>query len=143
MQIIPITRNAKSSAQDIPLMLPHLECGFPSPAEDYVDRTLDLNEHLISSPAATYFARATGDSLSGLGISSGDLLIVNRAIKPVSGDVVVAAIDGELVCKILDLNNKQFISANAAYDPIPIVDDMSVYIEGVVTHAVHYLRPHV
>ena len=139
MPITPI-KYAPTSNQAISLMLAHIECGFPSPAEDHVDRTLDLNEHLISSPSATYFARATGDSLSELGISAGDLLIVNRAAKPVSGDVVVAAIDGELVCKILDLKNKQFISANTAYDPIPIIDDMNVCIEGVVTHAIHYLR---
>lgn len=79
-------------------------------------------------------------ALSGLGISPGNLLIVNRVVKPVSGDVVVAAINGELVCKILDLKNKQFVSANTAYEPIPIVDDMNVCIEGVVTHTVHYLR---
>ena len=141
MQIQPFPASGILSTQAIPLMATRLECGFPSPAEDHMDRTLDLNEHLIASPAATYFARANGDSLSGLGIEAGDLLIVSRAVKPISGSVVVASIDGELVCKILDLKNKRFLSANVAYEPIPITDDLSVCIEGVVTHAVHYLLP--
>lgn len=140
MQIKAIPLQETPSTQHLPLRNTLLACGFPSPADDHMDRTLDLNEHLISSPAATYFARATGDSLSDLGILPGDLLIVNRAVSPISGDVVVVSIDGELACKILDVKNKQFVSANPAYKPIPIIEDMSVCIEGVVTHAIHYLR---
>lgn len=140
MKLTPIHTTDEPLPMALPVMATRIECGFPSPADDHLDHPLDLNEHLISAPAATYFAKASGDSLSGVGILSGDLLIVNRALKPSDGNIVVASIDGELTCKILDLKNILFLSANPRYSPIPIVDDMSVCIEGVVTHAVHYLR---
>ena len=124
----------------LPLHLNRVECGFPSPAEDHLDQALDLNEHLIEHPAATYFARASGESLSGYGILSGDLLIVDRAREPVHQDVVVVSLDGELTCKILDLSKRQLLSANPNYPPVPVPDEMDMIVEGVVTHAVHYLR---
>ena len=101
---------------------------------------MDLNDHLISSPSATYFAHANGDSLNGTGIYDGDLLIINRAAERKNGSVVVVSLDGQLVCKILDTNNKCFRSSNTNYRPIQIQADMDVVIEGVVTHCIHYLK---
>ena len=77
--------------------------GFPSPAEDYKEDVLSLDEHLISHPAATYLARASGDSMQGVGIYDQDLLVIDRSLTPRSGCVVIAAVDGELCCKQIDV----------------------------------------
>ena len=69
-----------------------IPAGFPSPADDYMDKGLDLNEHLIKHPAATFFCRVSGESMRDVGIFDGDLLIVDRAIKPMQGNIVLAAI---------------------------------------------------
>tara|TARA_R110000868_G_scaffold411494_1_gene704728 strand:+ start:458 stop:841 length:384 start_codon:yes stop_codon:yes gene_type:complete len=125
----------------LPVKATHLECGFPSPADDYTELDLDLNEYLINRPAATYFAWATGDSLIGEGVHDGDLLIVDRAAQRIQGSVVVVSLDGQLACKILDIKNRCFRSSNPAYPPIPVPEDMDVVIEGVVTHVIHRLIP--
>lgn len=124
----------------LPLFASKVACGFPSPAEDYMDRPLDLNEYLIKHKAATYFCRVSGHSMEGQGIHDGDLLIVDRALEPRHGRVVVAAIAGEFTCKILDLHNHQLVAAHPDYKPIPIQEALDVIIEGVVTHSI---RAHV
>lgn len=139
MKINPFFPILPGEALAITQMASRIECGFPSPADDHAEADLDLNQHLISHPAATYFAKASGDSLTGHGIYDGDLLIVNRAAPRRNGSVVVVSLDGQLTCKVMDLKNRCFRSSNAEYPPIPIVDEMDVLIEGVVTHAVHYL----
>ncbi|MDF1832546.1 MAG: translesion error-prone DNA polymerase V autoproteolytic subunit [Porticoccaceae bacterium] len=124
----------------LPLYLSRVAAGFPSPADDYLDGGLDLNEHLIAHPAATYFARAEGDSMIDLGIFTGDLLIIDRAVQAVDGDVVVVAIDGELTIKLLDLAHSRLLPANKLYRPIEISPESQVDIEGVVIHAVHHVK---
>lgn len=112
--------------------------GFPSPAEDYKEDALSLDEHLISHPAATYLARASGDSMQGVGIYDQDLLVIDRSLTPRSGCVVIAAIDGELCCKQIDVEGKRLISANKNYVPITISEDQDVVIEGVVKASIRY-----
>jgi len=129
-----------SESLKLPLYGTRVAAGFPSPADDYLEGELDLNEYLIAHPSATYLARADGDSLLDLGIRTGDLLIVDRSLSPREGDVVVAAVDGQLCCKILDLANMQLLSANDAYPPIVLAPDCQLDIEGVVVHAVHHLQ---
>lgn len=124
----------------LPLYASRVAAGFPSPADDYLEGELDLNKYLIAHPSATYLARADGDSLLNLGICTGDLLIVDRSLTPREGDVVVAAVDGQLCCKILDLANHQLLSANDSYPPIVLAPGSQLDIEGVVVHAVHHLR---
>lgn len=114
--------------------------GFPSPADDYMDRRLDLNEYLIQHPAATIYCRVSGDSMKELGIFDGDLLIVDRSLTPKHGDVVLAAVDGELACKVLDLHQRRLLSANNKYAPIVIGDDMTMIVEGVVTNSIRTHR---
>ena len=80
----------------LPLYSCGVAAGFPSPAEDHIDRALDLNEHLIQRPSSTYFARACGDSMQGVGIYSGDLLVIDRSLTAEQGDTVIASVDGEL-----------------------------------------------
>ncbi|MFA6132813.1 MAG: translesion error-prone DNA polymerase V autoproteolytic subunit [Phycisphaerae bacterium] len=91
--------------------------GFPSPADDYVERALDLNEHLIEHPAATYCVRASGNSMVGTGIHDGDLLIVDRAIEPRDGSIAIAVIDGELTVKRIRRHGERLllVPANSDY----------------------------
>lgn len=123
---------------DLPLFSAPVAAGFPSPADDYVEKHLDLNEYLVKKPAATYFARASGHSMKRLGIFDQDLLIVDRSLPPQQGQIVVVAVDGELVCKVLDLQGSRLLSAHPDYPPIPITEDMDTLIEGVVTHSVRH-----
>ncbi|NJN45205.1 MAG: translesion error-prone DNA polymerase V autoproteolytic subunit [Candidatus Competibacteraceae bacterium] len=123
-----------------PLYLAKVRAGFPSPADDYIDKRLDLNEHLVQHPAATFYCRVSGHSMQGAGIFDGDLLIVDRAVEPRNGSIVVANVDGELTCKILDTNHKQLLSSNDDFPPIPISEHCELSIEGVVIHSI---RSHV
>ncbi len=122
----------------LPLYASRVAAGFPSPADDYVEDRLDLNRYLIRKPAATFFARADGDSMIGAGIHPGDLLIVDRSAKPAHQSVVVAALNGELTCKILDVHKRCLRSANPRYPPIPIQPGSDFAIEGVVLHSIHH-----
>lgn len=123
----------------LPLYASRVSAGFPSPADDYIEERIDLNSHLVSRPAATFFARVRGDSMIDKGIFDSDLLIVDRSKTPVTGAVVIAVVNGEMVCKLLDPERQQLLAANANYPPIPIHEGVDCVIEGVVTHAVRYL----
>ena len=115
--------------------------GFPSPAEEYLEKQIDLIKMLILHPSATYLVRAQGRSMEGVGIYDGDILIVDRSIKPVSGKIVVAAVDGGLVVKrLIILNNRCFLhSANPSYEPLEIREGADLQVWGVVTKVVHDL----
>lgn len=115
----------------------NVPAGFPSPADDHVDRKLDLNEHLIRRPAATYFVRADGDSMRDAGIFSGDLLIVDRGVLPKADDVVIAVIHGDFTVKRLVGSQRgwRLSAANPAYADIPLYET-GCEIWGVVTHSI-------
>jgi len=122
-----------------PLFGSAVPAGFPSPAEDYMEGPLDLNEHLVRTPAATFFVRVTGDSMVGLGINSGDLLIVDRSLSPAPGRVVIAAINGELTVKQFCRTRQGtfLVAANANYPPRQITEETGMEIWGIVTYVVH------
>ena len=124
----------------LPLYSHSVAAGFPSPADDYLAKRLDLNQHLIQHPAATYFLRADGESMRDVGIYSGDLLIVDNSLKPRNGDVVIAALDGQLTCKILNTRLQQLVAANPSYAVIYINSLADLVIEGVVVASVRYHR---
>lgn len=113
--------------------------GFPSPADDYVEKTLDLNELLVQKPAATFFVRAEGVSMLGAGIHPNDILVVDRSIEPVPGKIVICALNGELTVKRLDLDNGQWKlkAENPDYPDIPINEEFDMVIWGVVTNVIH------
>src|SRR2546422_657629 len=92
-------------SKEQPLFLMPVSAGFPSPADDYIEGKLDLNEYLVKHKAATFFWRVTGDSMTGAGIHSGDLLIVDRSIEPTYGSVVIAVLDGELTVKRIEIHD--------------------------------------
>jgi len=89
----------------LPLYLAPVSTDFSSPAEDYIDRVFDLNELLISNPAATFYVRASGDSMRDAGIQSGDILVVDRAIEARPGKIIITAVGGELTAKPLRIKD--------------------------------------
>ncbi len=115
--------------------------GFPSPAEDYAEGPLDLNRYLIHHPAATFFVRVKGDSMTGAGIFCGDLLIVDRALNAVPGNVVIAVVNGDLTVKRFHQESGRIVllPENPDYPPILIEPDTDFAIWGVVTRAIHFL----
>ena len=124
-----------------PLFLSGVSAGFPSPADDYLDRNLDLNEHLVKNPAATFFVRVAGDSMTGAGINDNDILVVDRSLEPCSGSIVIAVVNGELTVKRLlkSKNSCRLTAENAAYPDLEINEETPLEIWGVATYAIHSL----
>ena len=131
----------KSAGTPCSLFVAAVTAGFPSPADDYVEGKLDLNSYLIQHPAATFFVRADGDSMIDAGIHSGDILVVDRAVQPCNGSVVIAVIEGELTVKRLQKSGGKLllIPDNGDYGPLRISEDMNCEIWGVVTAVIHEL----
>ncbi len=125
----------------VPLVLCRVPAGFPSPADDYVERTIDLNEWLIGNQVATFIVRAEGDSMTGE-IHSGDRLIVDRSLEARHRDVVVACLDGEMIVKRLLIQDGRYYlqPENSSYPLIEITGERELIIWGVVTHSIHSLR---
>jgi DNA polymerase V len=124
-----------------PLFSTGVSAGFPSPADDYIERRLDLNEHLIKNPAATFFVRVAGDSMTGAGINHNDILIVDRSLDPVSGKIVIAVVDNELTVKRLlkEENSIKLVAENDNYAPLEFTEGMSLEVWGVATYVIHQL----
>jgi len=126
----------------LPLFSCVVPCGFPSPADDYVETSLDLNELVIAHPAATFYIRVSGDSMNQAGISPGDILVVDRALSPQHHDIVVALLDGEFTVKRLHRNGEitSLLPANPAYAPIRVTEAMQFQVWGVVTYCLHRVK---
>ena len=118
-----------------PLMLSPVAAGFPSPAEQYAEQALDLNRLLVGHPAATFFVRAAGDSMTGAGIHPGDILVVDRSLDATDGRVVIASLDNDFVVKRLRCKGKEawLEAANPRYPPIPLDGARECRFFGVVT----------
>lgn len=124
-----------------PLYSSKVSAGFPSPADDYLEPNLNLNQHLIKHPAATFFVRVSGESMIEAGIHNGDLLVVDRSLEPKNGKVVIAVINGELTVKRLKIKNgkTQLVPDNKSYPTMDINEEMHFTIWGVVTSVIHEL----
>lgn len=124
-----------------PLYGASVAAGFPSPADDFIEESLDLNAYLIRHPAATFLVRARGDSMVGAGIHSGDILVVDRALEPWNKAVVVVALDGELAVKRLCYRGDHVVlqSENPEYLPIEMPPEGTLHVWGVVIHVIHSL----
>ena len=129
-------KNKKSTP---PLMESPVSCGFPSPAEQYIESPLDLNDLLVKRPAATFFVRASGDSMLGAGIRPGDILVVDRSLPPVDGLIVIACVDNEFTVKYLrrDDTGYRLEPANRKYKAISFSEESELRIFGVVTACIH------
>ncbi|MGX9899404.1 LexA family protein [Arthrobacter sp. SA17] len=115
--------------------------GYPSPAQDYFDGRIDLNEHLIKDITSTYVVRVSGNSMEGAGISDGDELIVDRALEPKDGSVVIAVLDGELTIKRLRITPSGVLlqAENANYPDIRVAALSDLIIWGVATRCLHHV----
>ncbi len=121
----------------LPLFAEPVRCGFPSPAQDYVEQRIDLNELMVQHPSSTYFVKAAGDSMTDGGISDGDLLVVDSSRTAEHGDIVIAAVGGEFTVKQLQLRPVvQLNPLNSAYTPIVIGSEDALEVFGVVTYIV-------
>lgn len=123
----------------LPLFLTPVRAGFPSPASDYIEAKLDLNEYLVKHPSATYFLKVVGDSMTGLGIHSGDIVIADRSLDVVNHSVVIAIVEGEFTVKRLSRHKGKLylVPANPDYQPLEITPEMDFAVWGVVTHVIH------
>ena len=123
----------------LPLFLSTVRAGFPSPADDYIEKKLDLNTHLIQNPPATFFLRVSGDSMEDACIRDGDLLIVDCSREAAPENIVVAALDGEITLKrVRKIHGRLYLIAeNKNYSPIPVNDSSDLIIWGVVLHVIH------
>lgn len=126
------------SKVEIPLMEQGISAGFPSPADDFLDISIDLNKELIKNPSATFFGRVNGDSMKDLGIDDGDLLIIDKSLEPKDGKIAVCFIDGEFTLKTIKIE-KEFcwlVPANEKYKPIKVTPDNEFIVWGVVKHVI-------
>ncbi|MBS0604600.1 MAG: translesion error-prone DNA polymerase V autoproteolytic subunit [Verrucomicrobia bacterium] len=138
-EISEIFKAEAATPLPLPIFLVSVQAGFPSPAEDYLDKTLDLNELLISHPAATFFVRVAGDSMKGAGIFSGDILVVDRSIEAADNKIIVAIVGGEFTVKRLKLRDGRIclIPENPAYPILEMKEGSDFQVWGVVTYVIH------
>lgn len=140
MSVSFLGESATRCTLKLPLFVSKVSAGFPSPAQDYVEQTLDLNELCIKRPAATFFVRVEGESMIEAGIFHNDILVVDRSVKPVHGDIVVAQVDGEFTVKELCLRPKlMLVPRNSAFQPICLANDNELQIFGVVTNVIRQM----
>jgi DNA polymerase V len=130
-----------SIAATVPLMTGNAECGFPSPADDYLDRPLDFNELLIKNAPATFAVRIAGESMTAIGLFPGDIAVVNRAARVVDRSIVLALVDGEFTLKrYRRRRGRVWLQAeNPSFKDIDITEEMAFEVWGVVTNSIRML----
>jgi len=123
----------------IPLLNDSVSAGFPSPADDYTEENIDLNEHLISNPFSTFFLRVKGESMINAGIKDKDLIIVDKSLIAKPGDIVIAMIDGEFTIKRLSIKNDELYlkAENHNYPDFSFKNHIDIQIWGVVIYSIH------
>ena len=123
----------------IPLFNDSVSAGFPSPADDYTEENIDLNEHLISNPFSTFFLRVKGESMINAGIKDKDLIIVDKSLIAKPGNIVIAMIDGEFTIKRLSIKNDELYlkAENHNYPDFSFKNHIDVQIWGVVIYSIH------
>lgn len=139
LRLVGVADDPSGPRDGLPLYLSPVKAGFPSPADDFIDRKLDLHEHLVRNRAATFFLRAQGDSMLGAGIHDGDLLIVDRSVEAAHDRIVIAALDDELTVKrLIRRKGRVFLAPeNPDYPEFDITEREYIHIWGVVTYVIH------
>ncbi|NCP67838.1 translesion error-prone DNA polymerase V autoproteolytic subunit [bacterium] len=142
MKVLDIKACEATTSLALPLFSDRVKAGFPSPADDHLQRRLDLNEELIAHPAATFLVRVTGDSMQEAGIFDNDTLVVDRSLNPVNKSVVVALLNGEFTVKYFSkIGSEIYLKpANKNYEPIKIKPSDDFEVWGVVTNAIHHFN---
>ena len=138
-KITDLFKFSKDQNIAIPIFIDKVSAGFPSPATDYMENKLDLNEYLIKHPAATFIVKASGSSMVNADIYSGDLLIVDRSLTPRNNDIVIASIFGDLTVKKIKKKEKSLflVPANEDYPSIQVKEEMECFVWGIVTYVIH------
>ena len=137
-QLIKSVEIINKASDDLPFFISKVQAGFPSPADDFMDNRLNINDYIIKNPLSTYYVKVSGDSMIGAGIFSGDILVVDRSIKASNNRIVVAMVDGDFAVKRLRYHKHKLylISENSQFLPIEVTDQ-ELMIWGVVTFSVH------
>lgn len=119
-----------------------IRAGFPSPAEDFAEPTLDLNRYVIKNPASTFYARITGDSMIGADIHDGDIVVIDKSLEPQDGNIAVCFIDGEFTLKQIKVEKEKLLlmPANPQFHPIEITEDNHFVVWGIVTYVIKELK---
>lgn len=135
IEIYQITNNHSLT---IPFVETPISAGFPSPALDYIDKSIDLNTLLIKHPSATFFGRVSGFSMKDAGIDDGDILIIDRSIEPMDNKIAVCFIDGEFTAKRIRLIKGELwlYPENDKFKPIKVTEENNFIIWGIVTFVI-------
>lgn len=129
----------QASSKTIDFYLQNVPAGFPSPAEDFLEKRLDLNDYLIKNKSATFLVKVEGLSMIGAGIHHGDVLVIDRSVEPESNKIVLGVLNGEFTVKRLVKKGKEvfLMPENVAFQPIKLNTEMSFEVWGVVTFVLH------
>lgn len=132
---------ATESVLELPVISEGISAGFPSPALDFIDLTIDMNKHLVKHPATTFYGRVKGLSMKDAGIFDGDLLVIDKSLQPTDNKIAVCYIDGEFTIKRIQIQKDcvWLIPENEAYQPIKVTADNDFIIWGMVTHVIKAL----
>ena len=133
---IDIFSASSESEMELPLISAGISAGFPSPAMDFIDLTIDLNKHVVKHPSCTFYGRVKGESMKDEGINDGDLLVIDKSLEPQNGKIAICYIDGEFTVKKIKLEKDScwLMPANENYQPIRVDKDNDFLIWGIVTH---------
>lgn len=139
---IDIYRADTESDLSLPFADMGIKAGFPSPAQDFMDLSIDLNNELIRHPASTFYGRVKGDSMIDAGVNDGDILIIDKSLEPKNGDMAVCFIDGEFTIKYIKIEKTVIwlVPANEHYKPIKVTEENDFLIWGIVTYSIKKQR---
>lgn len=139
---IDIYRADRESDLSLPFADMGIKAGFPSPAQDFMDLSIDLNNELIRHPASTFYGRVKGDSMIDAGVNDGDILIIDKSLEPKNGDMAVCFIDGEFTIKYIKIEKTVIwlVPANEHYKPIKVTEENDFLIWGIVTYSIKKQR---
>jgi len=126
----------------LPLFGSPVSAGFPSPADDFIETKLDLNKKFIKNPSSTFFAWVRGNSMRGVRIYDGDMLIIDRSLEPESGKIAVCFVNGEFTAKLVEkrVNGLYLVPANTDFSALRITEEVDFQIWGIVTYSIHKPR---
>lgn len=139
-QELQLYRVDERTKMEIPFVQDGLVAGFPSPSQDYIQQSIDLNKELIKNPLTTFFGRVTGESMKDAGISPGDVLVIDRSLELTDGRIAVCYVDGNFTVKRIKIDKKKkeiwLMPANSDFEPIKVTEANNFLVWGIVTYIV-------